>query len=73
MGTNLQESSAYWFKLTNEILDINGNITLCEVPFCKIFMWLLKICNQFHNILRLFGVLPNFSFTTSEPICNYYL
>ena len=32
MGTNLQESSAGWFKLTNEILNIKGNIILCEVP-----------------------------------------
>ena len=29
--------------------------------------------NQFHNILRLFDVLPNFSFTKSETICDYYL
>ena len=29
--------------------------------------------NHFHNILRLFDVLPNFLFTTSEAICDYYL
>ena len=29
--------------------------------------------NQFHNILRLFNVLPNFSFTTSETMGDYYL
>ena len=29
--------------------------------------------NQFHNILRLFDVLPNFSFTTSETMGDYYL
>ena len=29
--------------------------------------------NHFHNILRLFDVLPNFSFTTSEMMPNYYL
>ena len=29
--------------------------------------------NQFHNILRLFNVLPNFPFTTSETMCDYYL
>ena len=32
MGTDLQESSADWFKLTNEILNIKGNIILCDVP-----------------------------------------
>ena len=29
--------------------------------------------NQFHNILRLFDVLPNFSFTTSATMGDYYL
>ena len=29
--------------------------------------------NQFHNILRLFDVLPNFPFTTSETMGDYYL
>ena len=27
--------------------------------------------NHFRNILRLFDVLTNFSFTTSKTICNY--
>ena len=29
--------------------------------------------NQFHNILKLFDVLPNFIFTTSETMGDYYL
>ena len=29
--------------------------------------------NHFHNILRLFDVLTNFPFTTSETMRNYYL
>ena len=29
--------------------------------------------NEFHNILRLFNVLPNFPFTTSETMGDYYL
>ena len=29
--------------------------------------------NQFHNILRLFDVLPSFPFTTSETMGDYYL
>ena len=34
-----------------------------------------QICsdNQFYNILRLFDVLPDFPFTTSEAIGDYYL
>ena len=33
----------------------------------------LSIYNHFHNILRLFDVLPNFPFTTSETMGDYYL
>ena len=29
--------------------------------------------NQFHNILRLFDVLPNFLSPTSGTMCDYYL
>ena len=29
--------------------------------------------NHLHNILRIFDVLPNFPFTTSEPMRDYYL
>ena len=29
--------------------------------------------NHFHNILRLFDVTPNFPFTTSETMDDYYL
>ena len=29
--------------------------------------------NQFHNILRLLNVLPNFSYTAREAMGDYYL
>ena len=29
--------------------------------------------SHFHNISRLFDVLPNFLFTTDETMCDYYL
>ena len=29
--------------------------------------------NQFHNILRFFDILPNFRFSTSETMPDYYL
>ena len=29
--------------------------------------------NHFHNILKFFDVLPNFPFTTSETMRDYYL
>ena len=47
MGRNLQESSADWFKLTNEFLILMGNIILCEVP-CKSFMWLMTVSFPWH-------------------------
>ena len=31
------------------------------------------VYNQLHNILRLLDVLPNFPFTTSETMVDYYL
>ena len=36
-------------------------------------MMIIKVYNQLHNILRLFDVLPNFLFTTSETMRDYYL
>ena len=33
----------------------------------------IKNFNHFHNILRLFDVLPNIPFTTTETIRDYYL
>ena len=33
----------------------------------------LSAYNQFHNILRLFNVLPNFPLTASETMGDYYL
>ena len=36
--------------------------------------WYIKgTYNHFHNILRLFNVLTNFPFTTSETMRDYYL
>ena len=32
-----------------------------------------KIYNNVHNILRLFDLLPNFAFTTSETMRDYYI
>ena len=32
------------------------------------YNWLITIYNHFHNILRVFEVLPNFLYTTSETL-----
>ena len=34
---------------------------------------LISSYNHFRNILRLFDVLPNFPFITSQTMCDYYL
>ena len=37
----------------------------------RLFKMDIQTCNQFHNILRLFDVLPNFTFTSSEMMGDY--
>ena len=43
--------------------------------FEKYYNFVLKMHanNQFHNILTIFDVLPNFPFTTNETMGDYYL
>ena len=43
-----------------------------SVVWCPLYR-LILVYNQFHNILRLFDVLPTFSFTKSETMCDYDL
>ena len=59
-------------------LQINGLVTVqykLLLKFCTDYSKINKqeIYNHFHNILRLFDVLPNFPFTTSEAMGDYYL
>ena len=51
-----------------------------KTPFFAEHLWMTGLYfaiiysyNQLHNILRLFDVLPNFPFTTSETMHDYYL
>ena len=58
-----------WQEMTSKKVFIGIRIIAC---------FLLKypqtpIYNQFHNILRLLDILPNFPFTTSEMMCDHYL
>ena len=59
------------------ILVINSGFPNLEAIAQKIVILIMvKIIlfnNQFHNILRLLDVLPNFLFTTSETMGHYYL
>ena len=43
-----------------------------SVVWCPLYR-LILVYNQFHNILRLFDVLPTFSFTTNGAMCDYDL
>ena len=70
-----------WFPLLNLKLKLqkaqNKCIRLCLNLPPRSHIDLLHFrktnCNHFHNILRLFYVLPNFPFTTSETMGDYYL
>ena len=48
-------------------------IQYLHVHISYVYQLVVVTYNRFHNILRLFDVLPNLSFTTSEAICDYYL
>ena len=54
-----------YIKITECANIVKKNIK-CEVQQAQCY-------NHFHNILRLFDVLPNFPFATSETMRNYYL
>ena len=58
--TNLPKKSI-WSK--------TEKVNTITIEFCIFEL----VCNHFHNILRLFHVLLNFPFTTSEAMRNYYL
>ena len=54
---------------------IQSKATRCNKSQILLYniMSVLATPNHFHNILRLFDVLPNFPFTTSETMGDYYL
>ena len=52
---------------------LNWGIKIVFEYYDIMFGGYLGSYNQFHNILRLFNVLPNFPFTTSETVADYYL
>ena len=45
----------------------------CSISFYPVIPFFLYIYNHFHNIFRLFDVLPNFTFIVSETMRDYYL
>ena len=54
-------------------LNLNDVFSQQTNPYYSIIGKSYKYINQFHNILRLLDVLPNFPSTTSETMGDYYL
>ena len=67
---------AIFFDMGRQII-ISHKLSIKEIiqhsimTIAEQLIW--SIHNQLHNILRLFNVLPNFPFTTSETTGDYYL
>ena len=53
--------------------DISQFIIEAKVLYSELRKYGNLFHNHFHNILRLFDVLPNCPFTTSETMRDYYL
>ena len=60
--------------IIDKIFETNSNFYVQRRTTGKVqFLFFKGFCyNQLHNILRLFDVLPNFPFTTSETMRDYY-
>ena len=62
------------------MLSLEGCSEACSLDVCLTTSFVVcnvgntyAMCNEFHNILRLLDDLPNFLFTTSETMGDYYL
>ena len=66
------ESLVFWVKTTVRFRNLQINKIL-NTDANRVFQIQFHFDNQFHNILRLFDVLPTFPFTTSETMGDYYL
>ena len=80
-GKHGSERSVLWHILhsvpTHKVFVITKISKHCclhyNISFKNLVPMLQKAYNHFHNILRLLDVLPNFLFTTSETMRDYYL
>ena len=59
-------NASFWLQLTMKYMQILMNLKLKAVKKKDYY-------NYFHNILKIFDVLANFLFTTSEMMRDYYL
>ena len=58
---------AVFLFLQEDLVTFHGSFFVAFLCFFN------NIYNHFHNILRLFDVFPNFPFTTSESMRDYFL
>ena len=80
-GKHGSERSVLWHILhsvpTHKVFVITKISKHCclhyNISFKNLVPMLQKAYNHFHNIFRLLDVLPNFLFTTSETMRDYYL
>ena len=66
-------TTIYMYDTCNIMLQCSKSFQLQIFLFFLILQYPFLSYNYFHNILRLFDVLPNFPFTTSETMPDYYL
>ena len=72
IGDNIPSLWPYIDHLTNHSINFESFSHNLELSLEKLVA-LAKIYNQFYNTLRLFDVLLNFPFITSETMGDYYL
>ena len=65
------ESWQHFCAQLHQVIPIKSSHGHSQFWCCMLIRNLLQGYNRFHNILRLFDVLPNFPFTTSETIITY--
>ena len=58
----------FLFTLANILLHNYDSFSFCSCPLIKTSSY-----NHFHNILRIFDVLPNVPSTTSKTMGDFYL
>ena len=65
----------YSIILGDDLIILCGFVMMVCSNFNILCSNIIILCNynHFHNVLRLFDVLTNFSFTTSETMRDYYL
>ena len=67
--SSFEDSDDEPLSISESSADESSSLSLSDSSEDKLYI--LSFCNLGHNIFRLFDVLPNFSFTTSETNRGY--